>query len=122
MGLHIKEGQEMRRWKPIFSDLDQDLDQPRQPGEYPPWFKHYKEAAEETRHGLLILQLTDSYLKLLSSVGQMFLFLSSFRCMWVLSCFVWVLSILAITGVLLRKGSKKNLRLQGYNVRIALKY
>ncbi|CAL1158634.1 unnamed protein product [Cladocopium goreaui] len=59
MGLHINEAQEMRRWNPIFSDLDQ----PRQPGEYPPWFKHYKEAANETRHGLLILQLTDSYLK-----------------------------------------------------------
>jgi len=71
MGLHINEEQEMRRWNPIFSDLDQ----PRQPGEYPPWFKHYKKAAKETRHGLLILQLTDSYLKLLSSVGQMFLFL-----------------------------------------------
>ena len=50
MGLHINEAQEMRRWNPIFSDLDQ----PRQPGEYPPWFKHYKEAAEETKHGLLI--------------------------------------------------------------------
>ena len=61
MGLHINEAQEMRRWNPIFSDLDQ----PRQPGEYPPWFKHYKEAAEETKHGLLILQLTDSYLQLL---------------------------------------------------------
>ena len=61
MGLHIKEGQEMRRWNPIFSDLDQ----PRQPGEYPPWFKHYKEAANETKHGLLILRLTDSYLQLL---------------------------------------------------------
>ena len=56
MGLHINEAQEMRRWNPIFSDLDQ----PRQPGEYPPWFKHYKEAANETKHGLLILQLTDS--------------------------------------------------------------
>ena len=51
----------MRRWNPIFSDLDQ----PRQPGEYPPWFKHYKEAAEETKHGLLILQLNDSYFQLL---------------------------------------------------------
>ena len=61
MGLHINEAQEMRRWNPIFSDLDQ----PRQPGEYPPWFKHYKEAANETKHGLLILQLTDSYLQLL---------------------------------------------------------
>lgn len=59
MGLHINEGQEMRRWNPIFSDLDQ----PRQLGEYPPWFMHYKKAAEETRHGLLILQLTDSYLQ-----------------------------------------------------------
>ena len=45
MGLHINEAQEMRRWNPIFSDLDQ----PRQPGEYPPWFKHYKEAAEENQ-------------------------------------------------------------------------
>ena len=61
MGLHINEAQEMKRWNPIFSDLDQ----PRQPGEYPPWFKHYKEAANETKQGLLILQLTDSYLQLL---------------------------------------------------------
>ena len=69
MGLHINEAQEMRRWNPIFSDLDQ----PQQPGEYPPWFKHYKEAANETRHGLLILQLTDSYLQLLGSVGRILL-------------------------------------------------
>jgi len=69
MGLHINEAQEMKRWNPFFSDLDQ----PRQPGEYPPWFKHYKEAADETRHGLLILQLTDSYLKHLSSVGRILL-------------------------------------------------
>ena len=61
MGLHINEG-EIGRWNPIFSDLDL----PRQPGEFPPWFQHYKKAAEETRHGLLILQLTDAYLKLLS--------------------------------------------------------
>ena len=39
-----------------------------------------------------------------------------------LSCFVWVLPILAIVDVFLRKGSKKCLTLQGYNVRIALKY
>lgn len=47
--------------------------------------------------------------------------LSSFRCIWVLSCFVWVLPMLAIVGVLVRNGSKKCLTLQGYNVRIALK-
>ena len=39
-----------------------------------------------------------------------------------LFCFVWVLPILAIVDVFLRKGSKKCLTLQGYNVRIALKY
>ncbi|CAE7554793.1 unnamed protein product [Symbiodinium sp. KB8] len=58
MGVHIAEDQ-VKRWNPIFSDLDQ----PRLPGEYPAWFKHYKKAAKESKHGILILQLTEAYLK-----------------------------------------------------------
>ena len=63
MGVHIAEDQ-VKRWNPIFSDLDQ----PRLPGEYPAWFKHYKKAAKESKHGILILQLTEAYLKFLSCV------------------------------------------------------
>ena len=60
MGVQVVEGQNAGRWDQQFSDLDQV----RKPGEYPRWFVHYKRAAEETKHGILILQLTNDYFKL----------------------------------------------------------
>ncbi|CAE7530743.1 NPHP3, partial [Symbiodinium microadriaticum] len=59
MGVQVVEGQNAGRWDQQFSDLDQV----RKPGEYPRWFVHYKRAAEETKHGILILQLTNDYFK-----------------------------------------------------------
>ncbi|CAE7532245.1 unnamed protein product, partial [Symbiodinium sp. CCMP2456] len=41
----------------------------RKPGELPPWFLHYKTAAEATKHGILIVNLTRSYF-------------NSVACMW----------------------------------------
>ena len=36
----------------------------RQPGEYPEWFLKYVQWAQQTKHGILILQLTEAYFKL----------------------------------------------------------
>ena len=63
MGLHI-DGQTVGRFH---SDFD-FLDEPRQLGEFPPWFKEYMKAAEQTKCGLLILQLTASYVKPLGKI------------------------------------------------------
>ena len=64
MGVHVVPGKASQRWDPKYSNLDD----PRQPGDFPNWFKHYKEAAEGTKHGILILQLTESYFKFVSQV------------------------------------------------------
>ena len=57
----MAEGEQIRRWAP---EKFADLDDARAIGEFPPWFRHYRKAAEETKHGILILQLTDGYFKL----------------------------------------------------------
>ncbi|CAE7685029.1 unnamed protein product, partial [Symbiodinium necroappetens] len=64
MGVHIVPGEALRRFDPKYSSLDD----PRQPGDFPNWFKHYQQAAKETRHGILILQLTEGYFKSVSQV------------------------------------------------------
>ncbi|CAE7904535.1 NPHP3, partial [Symbiodinium necroappetens] len=66
MGVHVVPGKASQRWDPKYSNLED----PRQPGDFPNWFKHYKEAAEETKHGILILQLTESYFKFVSQVSK----------------------------------------------------
>ena len=59
MGVHVVPGKSSKRWDPKYSNLDD----PRQPGDFPQWFQHYKKAAEETKHGILILQLTEAYFR-----------------------------------------------------------
>ena len=44
--------------------LPVDVPKERQPGEYPPWFPEYVQWAQQTKHGFLILQLTEAYFKL----------------------------------------------------------
>ena len=68
MGLHLADQEQIRRWAP---EKFADLDEPRALGEFPAWFRHYKRAAEETKHGILILQLTESYFKWLGRVTML---------------------------------------------------
>ena len=52
--------------RPHFTTEGLRVDGPkeRQPGEYPEWFLKYVNWAQQTKHGILILQLTEAYFKL----------------------------------------------------------
>ena len=52
--------------RPHFTTEGLRVDGPkeRQPGEYPEWFLKYVQWAQQTKHGILILQLTEAYFKL----------------------------------------------------------
>ena len=52
--------------RPHFTTEGLPVDGPkeRQPGEYPEWFLKYAQWAQQTKHGILILQLTEAYFKL----------------------------------------------------------
>ena len=52
--------------RPHFTTEGLRVDGPkeRQPGEYPEWFLKYVQWAQQTHHGILILQLTEAYFKL----------------------------------------------------------
>ena len=52
--------------RPHFTTEGLRVDDPkeRQPGEYPEWFLKYVNWAQKTKHGILILQLTEAYFKL----------------------------------------------------------
>ena len=81
--------------RPHFTTEGVRVDGPkeRQPGEYPEWFLKYVEWAQQTKHGILILQLTEAYFKLRAQLSVVKLIPTFPNCAYGLFGYVWFASL-----------------------------
>ena len=80
--------------RPHFTTEGLPVDGPkeRQPGEYPEWFLKYVEWAQQTKHGILILQLTEAYFQLRAQLSVVKLIPTYPNCPKGLFGYVWFAS------------------------------